>query len=67
MAELWLTRTPNGRLLLHQRRPRKVSRNKVCVMTGLSELKIPLYQYVRKVSENPIFIQGQVFRINEVP
>ena len=67
MAELWLTRTSNGRLLLHQRRPRKVSRNKVCVRTGLSELKTSLYRYVRKVSENPIFIQGQVFRINEFP
>ena len=67
MTELWLTRTSNGRLYLHQRQPRKVSRNKVCVRTGLRELKTPLYRYVRKVSENPIFIQGQVFRINEFP
>jgi hypothetical protein len=67
MAELWLTRTPNGRLLLHQRQPRRISRNKLWVRTGLSELKTPLYQYVRKVSENPVFIQGQVFRINEFP
>ena len=67
MTELWLTRTSNGRLLLHQRRPRKVSRNKVCVMTSLNELKTLPYRYVRKVSENPIFIQGQVFRINEFP
>lgn len=65
MSDMYLVRTLKGRLTLHQRQPRRFSRNKV--YTHNDSKFGPQWKMVRKYDKNPVFIHGQVFRLNEFP
>ncbi len=67
MATLYLTRSQNGHLLLHQRKPRNFSKRKLWTLDRFTDSGFSIGHYERKHSDFPIFQYGHIFRINEFP